>query len=110
MLPVDNPPALNVVKAGQPVPLKFALGGNQGLNILASGSPTAQLIACDNGAAVNDLTDTTSTVGNSGLSYDATTQQYTYVWKTAKNWAGTCRQFSLKLVDGTTHLANFQFK
>ena len=28
--PVDNPPTLNAVKAGAGVPVKFALGGNQG--------------------------------------------------------------------------------
>jgi hypothetical protein len=34
---------------------------------------------------------------------------YIYSWKTDKAWAGTCRSLSLKLIDGTTHLAYFTF-
>ena len=52
----------------------------------------------------------TVTASNSSLSYNATTQQYTYVWKTDKAWAGTCRQLIVRLVDGTEHRANFKFK
>ena len=40
----------------------------------------------------------------------ATANQYRYVWKTDKSWAGACRKFSLGLTDGTTHVALFQFK
>jgi hypothetical protein len=32
-----------------------------------------------------------STAGNSGVQYDAASDTYTYVWKTDKGWAGTCR-------------------
>jgi hypothetical protein len=32
------------------------------------------------------------------------------VWKTNKQWAGTCRKFVLKLVDGSTHTADFKFR
>ena len=47
--------------------------------------------------------------GQRGLSYDATTDQYTYVWKTDKAWAGSCRALVAKLADNTTKTANFQF-
>ena len=50
------------------------------------------------------------TAGASGLKYDAATDQYTYVWKTDKAWAGKCATFSLQLSDGTTHTALFSFK
>jgi len=106
--PVDNQPTLNAVKAGQSVPVKFALGGNQGLSIFAAGYPKSQQITCG-GGAVDDI-EQTVTAGSSSLSYDATTQQYTYVWKTDTTWAGTCRQLLVRLADGTDHLANFQFK
>ena len=46
----------------------------------------------------------------SSLHYDATTDQYIYVWKTDKTWAGTCRRFILTLTDGTVHEAYFQFQ
>jgi len=106
--PVDNLPTLNLVKAGQGVPVKFSLGGDQGLDILASGSPTSWQIACDGSAPVDAIE--TVTLGNSGLSYNALTDTYTYVWKTNKAWAGTCRQLRVTLADGTVHAANFQLK
>jgi hypothetical protein len=52
----------------------------------------------------------TMTTGNSNLSYDALTDQYTYVWKSSKSWAGTCRQLTVVLKDGSIHTANFSFK
>jgi hypothetical protein len=33
--PVDNPDVLNRVKAGSAIPVKFSLGGDQGLDIFA---------------------------------------------------------------------------
>ena len=106
--PVDNLPALNQVKAGQAIPVKFRLGGNQGLNILASGSPSSAQIACD-ASAVLDAIEQTVTAGGSSLTYDATTDTYTYVWKTDKSWANTCRQLRVTLTDGTMHEAHFKF-
>ena len=35
LTPVDNPPAVNLVAAGQSVPVRFSLGGDFGLGILA---------------------------------------------------------------------------
>src|SRR2546423_1681148 len=39
LAPVDNPPVRNAVKAGQAVPVKFTLGSDRGLDIMATGSP-----------------------------------------------------------------------
>ncbi len=47
--------------------------------------------------------------GGSGLQ-DNGSGSYTYVWKTAKSWSGTCQLFTLTLNDGTTHTATFQFR
>ena len=44
--PVDNPPVLNIVIAGQAVPVKFSLGGDFGLGILAAGSPSSAKVEC----------------------------------------------------------------
>lgn len=107
--PVDNPPTTNEVKAGRAIPIKFSLGGDQGSNIIAAGYPRSQRIDCDSAAPV-DADEETSTAGGSGLSYDATTDEYTYVWKTEKAWEGTRRQFVLKLDDFTTHRATFAFE
>jgi Tol biopolymer transport system component len=107
--PVNNLPTLNSSKAGQAVPLKFSLSGDQGLYIFALDYPKSQQIDCDSSAPIDSIKQTMS-AGVSTLSYDAATDSYTYVWKTEKAWAGTCRQFTMKLDDGTVHQANFKFK
>jgi hypothetical protein len=107
--PADNLPTLNVVKAGSAIPVKFSLGGDQGLNIFAAGYPVSISINCDTGAP-QDVIEVTVTAGNSSLSYSAATDTYTYVWKTDKAWAGMCRQLVVRLNDGTDHVANFKFK
>lgn len=107
--PVDNLPVVNVVKAGQAIPVKFSLGGDQGLNIFAAGFPTSSAISCGD-AAVGDDVEQTVTAGSSSLSYDAATGNYTYVWKTEKTWAGNCRQLRLKLANDSVYVAHFRFK
>ena len=105
--PVDNPPTINVVNAGQSVPVKFSLGGDQGLGIFATG-PTVTSLSCPSSAA-SDQIEETVTGATSGLRYDATTDTYVYVWKTQKGWANTCRKLSFTLIDGTPHEALFRF-
>lgn len=107
--PVDNSPVLNAVKGGSGVPVKFSLAGNQGLDIFLSGYPISRQIACDSNVPLDDIEQTVTT-GGSSLSYDATTDQYSYVWKTDKAWTGTCRQLVVILKDGSIHTANFKFK
>lgn len=109
--PVSEAPAINQANAGQAIPLRFSLHGNQGLDIFTTSAPTVEQVDCATGVPVNGATLTdTSTAGNSGLEYDATSDTYTYVWKTDKTWAGTCQQFSLGLNDGSTHTVTFQFQ
>lgn len=107
--PVEPRPTLNALKSGAAVPVKFSLGGDRGLDIFAAGYPISQVIACDATADV-DAIEQTVTAGGSSLTYDPTTDVYTYVWKTDKAWAGTCRQLVLGLADGTVQRANFIFK
>lgn len=107
--PVDNLPVENVMKAGAAVPVKFSLGGNAGLAIFNGGSPVSRAVACSTGTP-QDAVDQTSSAGASGLTYDAITDRYTWVWKTEKSWAGSCRLFEFTLTDGTTHSARFRFR
>lgn len=107
--PVENLPTLSVMKAGAAVPVKFSLGANHGLAIFETGCPKSQAVPCDSTAPVDGIEETV-TAGGSGLSYDATSGQYVYVWKTQTGWAGTCRQLVLKLVDGSFHRANFKLR
>ena len=106
--PVDNLPTFNVVNAGKGVPVKFSLSGNKGLDIFAAGYPMSISINCD-GSGEDDVEETLN-AGQSSLSYDSSIDTYNYVWKTQNSWAGTCRQLTVKLNDGTEHKANFRFR
>src|SRR6185503_1085886 len=107
--PVDNLPVMNQMNSGRAVPIKFRLGGNQGLAIFAVGYPVSQPIQCSSLAPIDEI-EQTSTAGSSSLSYDPTTNTYNYVWKTEKSWAGTCRQFTVQFIDGQPYTLLFKFK
>jgi len=116
--PVDDEPVagrlpLNTVKAGAAVPVKFSLGGDQGLEIFPTGSPSSRRIDCSSADPV-DAIEQTVAAGTSSLAYDAASGNYTYIWKTDKSWAkspnGPCRQLSVTLTDGSVHVANFKFQ
>ena len=107
--PVANLPAVNIVQAGRAIPVKFSLSGNKGLGIFAAGSPSSGPIPCNSSDPATVL-EATVTAGGSSLSYDPTTDQYIYVWKTESGWTGTCRQLVVQLNDGSIHRANFRFK
>ena len=59
---------------------------------------------------MDDIQQTSTPSENNTLHYNALTDQYTYVWKSEKSWAKTCRQLVVKLSDGTDHAANFTFR
>ena len=109
--PVDNPGAnedvVNRANAGRGIPVKFSLAGDQGLDIFEPGYPRFVSSPCDNGDTQDAIEETTTSPA--GLTYDAVTDQYTYVWKTQKAWAGRCGTFQLGLNDGTGHHALFRF-
>ena len=46
---------------------------------------------------------------HTGGRYDPATDTYTYVWKTDKAWANTCRELLVKLKDASVHTAVFHF-
>jgi hypothetical protein len=107
--PVKNLPRTNQVTAGQAIPVKFSLGGDQGYNIFTPGYPASQQINCTSGAPIGGMVGTV-TAGSSGLFYDAATDQYVYAWQSDKAWGGTCRQLIVRLNDGSDHRANCKFK
>jgi hypothetical protein len=101
--PVQNPPALNSAVAPSAVPLRFSLGGNYGLGILAAGQPQSIEISCATLQSIGNASAANGTLSfSNGL--------YNYAWKTVKAWSGTCRRFSLEIVDHTVHVANFRFR
>ena len=89
--------------------MRFSLGGNQGLEIFAAGYPSSIAVGCDTSQPTGQIEETIN-AGGSSLSFDATLDQYAYVWKTSKSWSGTCRLFVMRLDDGSEHSAKFRFK
>ena len=98
---------LNKAKAGSTIPVKFRLDGNQGLGILAAGSPSSVAMPCSAGALVDTIEEVTT--ATSGLKYDALADQYIYNWKTEAKFAASCRQLVVKLADGESYRAGFTF-
>jgi hypothetical protein len=99
----------NEAKAGATIPIKFSLGGrDRGMNILAANSPSSLVVACDS-TLPTDVIDQYVTTSVTGLTYEPGSARYTYNWKTSNDWGGSCRQFLLKLRDGSTHEVRFKF-
>ena len=89
------------VTVGDAIPLKFSLHGDQGLDVLAAGSP--RWVLCSSG------TDG-GTAASGTLSYNRSKDRYTYLVSTDRSWAGTCRDLVVTLRDGTNHRARFTFE
>jgi probable HAF family extracellular repeat protein len=104
--PVDNIPTLNKTRAGKTIPIRFSLGRDQGLDIFATGYPKSETIPCNSTTPVDAIEETAS--GKHGLSYNARNDRYEYEWVTSSTWRG-CRQFVMKLKDGSVQRANFSF-
>jgi hypothetical protein len=107
LAPVNAAPTLNAVAAGRAVPLRFSLGADRGLEVVAA--VRSQQVACADGAPVDALEES-APAGASGLTYEAGAGRYLLPWKTSEAWTGTCRQLALELADGSTHRATFKFR
>ncbi len=88
---------VNSVRAGDVVPVKFSLGGDQGFDVFALGSPSWRPCgAFDRIPASGRLVFHAS--------------RYTFRWQTEEAWEGSCRELFVELRDGTTHSARFSFR
>jgi hypothetical protein len=111
LFPIDNPPDVNTVKAGRLIPFIFSLGGNRGTAILAPGSPVVTVVGCKTGTPLHEVGQPpTNTPTIVGLHYVALLKAYVYVWKVPSTLAGKCATFDLRLVDGTSHVAQFKVR
>ena len=99
---------VNTLPAGKPVRIEFDLGGDRGLQVIASGYPKSSPSSCLAGAS-DDPVESVEMLGNQTLQYDAATGHYMFPWKTDPQWKGTCRQLVLRLADGNEYTANFKF-
>jgi len=103
--PVKNLPSVNRWKAGTPVPIRFSLNGFQGARPEADGFPRST--RC--GGGDTDLVVPRGAKRRPAFQYDRRSDRYTLLWKTERKWAGSCREFTVQLDDGTVHTAQFQF-
>jgi hypothetical protein len=106
--PITNAPVANKASAGQVVTLAFSLAGSQGLGVIAPGYPVSTAVSCSSFGQQTSGSPTSAV--KPGLTFSqGSGGRYSYPWQTQKSWRGTCRQFVLKLTDGTYHRANFTF-
>jgi len=106
--PIDNPPNFNKAEPGSEIVLSFSLTGDFGLDILARNSPLSRRIDCSQpGRPLSRWERTLPRSG--GLSYDASSDTYSFGWQTSGDYGRSCRQFVLRLNDGSVHHAYFQF-
>src|SRR5919197_833147 len=97
------------VRAGDPIPIVFSLGGDHGLDVLAPGSPSSGQVGCDAGGEPSE-TEPARSRWDQGLRFNAQTGHYVFWWQTEKSWAGTCRAFELGLNDGSVHRLVVRFR
>jgi hypothetical protein len=116
--PVRNPPKVNKWKAGLPVPIVFSLDGYRGSHPEAPGYPRSA--RCDGGDREEARAASSRNRARSShhrdrdrdrvlLVYERRSDRYVMLWKTERKWAGSCREFTLKLDDGSVHTARFEF-
>jgi ABC-type transport system substrate-binding protein len=106
--PVETYPTLNSMHAGAAVPVKFSLGGDLGLSIFATGYPRSAAVSCSASSSVDPIEQMVG-ADASRLTYDSASGRYTFVWKTDKAWAASCRQLVLRFADGSEKRASFKF-
>ncbi|MGH9349394.1 MAG: PxKF domain-containing protein [Vicinamibacterales bacterium] len=109
--PVENPPAVNVVRAGRSVPLEWRLTDDAGQPVDDPShflSFTSARAACGDTLPLENPIEGTSP-GASGLQYVGD-GIWKIVWKTQAAHAGECRVLSLHLNDDSVHYAFFRFR
>jgi len=94
-------------EAGRTIPLRFAVDGASGAELVAGVQVAA--VPCAGSAAV--------ATGDPGLEpADATTNDTgqdgheMVLWRTSRGYAASCRQLLLELTDGSVHRLTFEFK
>lgn len=97
----------NSVNSGRAVPLKFTVRDANGVPVtsLTSVSVTAITAPCDLGVTPDLPAEKPA---NRGL-LNHGGGSYSWVWKTPKSYAGSCKTLRLDLGDGLFHTASFRF-
>jgi hypothetical protein len=100
--PVNKSGLVNNAKAGDALPLKFSLHGDQGLNIVTR--TTWQPASCADWSSLG-----AATTGPAKISYNPSIDRYTDLVATDPNWKGSCRTLDLQLADNTHHTVQVHF-
>jgi hypothetical protein len=100
--PVSAGGSIGSAKAGDSVPLKFSLRGNQGLGAVTQ--TTWQPSSCTDWSALGS-----PSAAQAKLSYSPSTDRYIDLVTTDPGWKGSCRTVDLWLADGTSHSIHVQF-
>jgi hypothetical protein len=104
-------PVLHELEAGSAVPLEFSAASGHTPDDVAAGYPATQPVDCTTLQAIGPLAPTEQP-GKRHVTY-AEAQGvgwYTYIWRTDKAWAGTCRVGVIRLTDGTERRAYVRFE
>ncbi|MGJ7442978.1 PxKF domain-containing protein, partial [Aquipuribacter sp. MA13-6] len=68
-------------------------------------------VDCSTGDPVQfAVTTPTELQARTQLRYNRGQDAYFYLWDTDEEWAGTCREFVVTLVDGTQHTVDVRFE
>jgi hypothetical protein len=97
--PVDPAPVVNTARAGMAIPVRFSLGGDHGLDVLAS-APRVSAATC---GSRRDAVEWALPLPflRSALAYEPRSRQYVYLWVTDRSMRG-CRELTLTFRDGST--------
>ncbi len=106
LAPLEDPPALNRWLAGRPVPVRFSLNGDHGLDAVEG----VEVAEADCGAGARPASGAPARlVKGYGVRYRPRLDRYSFLWRSERSWAGECRQLLLRLDDGSVRRADFAF-
>jgi hypothetical protein len=109
--PVNNPPEINIAKAGQTIPLKWRITDANGSPVmdLTDVTVAASGLSCDTGTTGDQIEEYAT--GSTGLQ-NLGDGYYQWNWKTPKSFTNSCKTLRLDLGEsaGSEHIALFRFK
>jgi hypothetical protein len=103
-------PALNRAVAGSALEVRFGMGGFQGTDLLAAGSPVSRYFPCENGGTAAPGIQRSVDAASPSFAYEPTTHTYVYTWKTDSSWADSCRELTFTFRDSSSRSVLFDFR
>jgi len=115
--PVRDLPKTNSVKAGRVIRVRWSISDGNGGTIrdpsVVESLQVAPAPTCEASGELGDATPA-RTVGKPKMKSKAKRKgksgRLAYRWKTSRDMRGGCQYLILRLADGSTHMALFEFK